>query len=280
MNREVISEEQIHGNDKSKEYVYFTDFETVDSSIRVDVALLLGLENSGCQLHGDLRNMVSASWALLIGTIKYSLSGKCYCVTDVQPSYIETIVCSQDNSAEHSHKDVQQRGGQRNVTSVAAYGPVTRPPMSSDGDWTSPIALQFLINHLKFGPNRFYSIVVKFTKVCIKLKESFIISYKTLDFNLFAAFSWLSGLNLLCISRETESVCMQTAQKMQYFFPFRTLKSRLTLESRPLQIKMVRALKFLNKLNSLKHREGFEAYGSMIRSVSTQKSLKISGNCK
>ena len=57
----VISEKQIHGNDKSKEYVYFTDFETMDSSIRVEVALLLGLENSGCQLHNDLRNVVSDS---------------------------------------------------------------------------------------------------------------------------------------------------------------------------------------------------------------------------
>ena len=38
------------------------------------------------------------------------------------------------------------------------------------------------------------------------------------------------------------------------------------------KIKMARAIKFLNQLNKLKHREGFEAYAAFIRSVEARSS--------
>ena len=40
------------------------------------------------------------------------------------------------------------------------------------------------------------------------------------------------------------------------------------------KIKMARAIKFLNQLNKLKHREGFEAYAAFIRSVEVRSSSK------
>ena len=40
------------------------------------------------------------------------------------------------------------------------------------------------------------------------------------------------------------------------------------------KIKMARAIKFLNQLNKLKHREGFEAYAAFIRWVEVRSSSK------